>query len=684
MHKHLGRVGVLAAGSLVLSGLGIAGAFGADPQNTSTVAGSSAWYTQAYENFETGGYLTPQQSDVTGPQRAPYGTSSHKITIGESSAQTELYRTDAYDGVLVSDLTRLEYSELARHTGSGADRQPAFLRLTVDTDNDGNTDDSLYFFPANNPDQQAVANDVWQTWDVAQGKINVNGDGGVGATTTLDAYSTAHPGAKLVNDKFDVDHDAGALALVVGGGLGGSTDPQTNGEYFLDRVIVGNAGEDTLYDFGGGSEVSGGTTDLTVDPTHDQGWKHQAYDTVDYLTSDQAFVDGPGVPPLGGGSLRFTLDSTENPDRVELFRTTQYDGTLVRDLRTLTFSTFARGNAGNATPQEPPYLRLSVDNDGDGGKDNTLFFFPPNNGSVQQSTWQSWSAADGLWNVDSDTGVAGAVTLDDYLVAHPDAKIVVNADSTAPEQPQGGVAFLVGGGGASQMDGAYYLDNVTIGKVDAAAGHTATSKRFDLEPTQPTLAIGDASVSEGNSGATLTFPVTLSRPVVRPVTVHYATANGAAKAGDDYRAKTGTLTIAAGSTTGTVSVPVVSDKIREASETMRVTLSAPAGATIADGTGTGTIVDDDTKVGLALRQAKHHRVRVVVSTLPVAAGAPVKVSRVLKTGVRQVLATNLDSTGRLSVRLASHYRPGTRVTMVAKVQTANGLYRSMRVHLTIR
>ncbi|RNM12985.1 hypothetical protein EFL26_16255 [Nocardioides pocheonensis] len=674
---------MLAAGSLVLSGLGLGGAFAADPQQNSTVVGSSAWYTQAYENFNTGGYLTPQQADVTGPQRAPYGTSSHRITIGESSAQTELYRTDAYDGVAVGDLTRLEYSELARTTlAGGADRQAAYLRLSVDNDGTDGTDSidaSLFFFPANNG---TVVNGQWQSWDVANGTLNIDGDGG--ATTTLADYANAHPNAVLVNAPFDQTHDAGALALIAGGALGGPTDPQTNGEYFVDRVVVGNAGQDTLYDFGGGSEVNGGTTDLTVDPAHDQGWKHQAYDNVDYLTSDQALVDGPGVPPLGEGSLRFTLLSTENPDRVELFRTTQYDDTFVRDLRTLTFSTFARGNAGNVTPQQPAYLRLSVDNDGDGTMDNTLYFYPANNGAVQQATWQTWSAAGGLWNVDSDTGVAGAITLSDYVVAHPDAKIVVNGDAGFPNQPQGGVAFLVGGGGASQMNGSYYLDDITIGKVDAATGHTATSKRFDLEPTAPTLTIGDASVAEGNSGATLTFPVTLSRPVVRAVTAHYATGNDSAKAGDDYRATSGTLTIPAGSTTGTVSVPVVSDRVHEASETMHVSLTTPVGATVADGTGVGTILDDDTAVGLGLRQARHHRVRVVVSTSPVAAGAPVTVYRVLRSGAKQLLATNLDANGRLSVRLAGHYRPGTRVTMVAKVQTANGPYRSLRVHLTVR
>jgi hypothetical protein len=672
------RVGMLAAGSIVLAGWGASGAFAADPLTTSTIVGSGAWYTQAYENFDTGGYLTPVQADVTGPQRAPFGTSSHKITIGESSAQTELYRTDAYDGVPVADLTRLEYSELARPTSGADDRQPVYLRLSVDTNDDGNTDDSLFFYPANNG---TVVNGQWQNWDVSGGDIDVNGDNG--GTTTLAQYAADNPGATLVNDKFDVDHDAGALSLIAGGGLGGSSDPQINGEYFVDRVIVGNDDQDTLYDLGGGSEANGGTTDLTVDPAHSQGWQHQAYDNDVYLTSNQLFVDGPATPPLGGGSLRFTLDSTENADRVELLRTTQYDGTLLRDVRDIQFSTFEQANAGNLTPQQPAYLRLSLDNDGNGTTDDSLFFYPANNGTVQQGTWQTWDASNGVWGVNGDPGPADSVTLDNYVVAHPDATIVENADSTVPAEPDGGTAFLVGGGDASQMNGSYFLDNITIRTADAASGHTVAGKRFDLEPTLPTLAIGNASVSEGNNGATLTFPVTLSRPVARATTVHYATSNGTATSGSDYRAKSGTLTIPAGSTSGTLQVGVVSDKVREPNENMRVTLTAPVNTTIADGFALGTIINDDTHVGIALRHATQHRVRVIVATGPVASGAPVKVYRVLSSGKRKVLDTVLDASGRISVRLGRHYSPGTRVKLVAVVQTANGLYSSRRAVITV-
>ena len=193
---------------------------------------------------------------------------------------------------------------------------------------------------------------------------------------------------------FDADHDGGAIALVTGGADGGSTDPQASGEYYVDRVIVGKNGQNTLFDFGGDNETRGATTAVTVDPDHARGWAKQAYDDDVYLSSNQTFVTGPGTAPAGKGSLRFKLDSDTNPRRVELFRTPQYDGTPLRDLRAVKFSTFQRADAGNTTPQQPAYLRLSVSDDGNGGVDYTLYYFPANNGDVAQSTWQSWDARD--------------------------------------------------------------------------------------------------------------------------------------------------------------------------------------------------------------------------------------------------------------------------------------------------
>ncbi len=62
----------------------------------------------------------------------------------------------------------------------------------------------------------------------------------------------------------------------------------------------------------------------------------------------------------------------------------------------------------------------------------------------------------------------------------------------------------------------------------------------------------------------------------------------------DYTAGTGTVTFAPGDTSETVSVQTNDDALVEGAETFNVNLSSATGnATIADGTGVGTINDND-------------------------------------------------------------------------------------------
>jgi len=110
----------------------------------------------------------------------------------------------------------------------------------------------------------------------------------------------------------------------------------------------------------------------------------------------------------------------------------------------------------------------------------------------------------------------------------------------------------------------------------------------------PTLGINDVSVGEGESGTTnATFTVTLSAAATSTVAVNYTTLDGTATAGTDYTAASGTLTFAAGETSKSVSVAIRGDASIEPSETFAVILSAASGATLADASGQGTIVNDD-------------------------------------------------------------------------------------------
>ena len=127
------------------------------------------------------------------------------------------------------------------------------------------------------------------------------------------------------------------------------------------------------------------------------------------------------------------------------------------------------------------------------------------------------------------------------------------------------------------------------------AGHDALAIHIAQRITPPTLSIGDVSVVEGNSGTTpAVFVVTLSAASDQPITVDYATADGTATAANnDYQPTSGTLTFAPSTITQTITVLVNGDTAVEPNETFTVVLSNPSNATIAQGTGTGTIINDD-------------------------------------------------------------------------------------------
>jgi len=110
----------------------------------------------------------------------------------------------------------------------------------------------------------------------------------------------------------------------------------------------------------------------------------------------------------------------------------------------------------------------------------------------------------------------------------------------------------------------------------------------------PRLSVNDVAVFEGNVGTgQAVFTVSLSTPSAGTVTLTYATADGTATAGSDYQAVSGTLTFPPGVTSRTVSVPIVGDMAAEGDESFLMNLTTSAGATIAFGTGTGTILDDE-------------------------------------------------------------------------------------------
>ena len=149
------------------------------------------------------------------------------------------------------------------------------------------------------------------------------------------------------------------------------------------------------------------------------------------------------------------------------------------------------------------------------------------------------------------------------------------------------------------------------------SGNTTTSTQtvtVTRAAPLPSLSIADVSISEGNKGTkTVTLTVTLSAASSSAVTVAYATGGGTATAGADYQAKSGTLTFAAGVRTQTFTITIVGDTLKEPDETILVTLSNAANATIARAVATVTIVDDEKALTVSQTAPEGHEASALTS-----------------------------------------------------------------------
>ena len=216
-----------------------------------------------------------------------------------------------------------------------------------------------------------------------------------------------------------------------------------------------------------------------------------------------------------------------------------------------------------------------------------------NSGTVSASFTVGLSAAsDQTVTVDYATAGGSATTGADFQAA-------AGTLTFAPEETSKTVTVSVKGDALDEIDETFSVGLST--PVNATLGDASGLGTITDDDPEPALSIGDVTIAEGQTGsANAVFTVSLNAPSSREIDVAYATANGSATAPADYTAGGGTLNFAPGETTEQVVVPVHGDVLDEADDTFAVNLSAPLHATIADGTGLGTITDDDALPALSV------------------------------------------------------------------------------------
>lgn len=217
--------------------------------------------------------------------------------------------------------------------------------------------------------------------------------------------------------------------------------------------------------------------------------------------------------------------------------------------------------------------------------------------------------------ITSATWSGGIVTVSGTLDSAPNTLYVVDTFTddgggctAATLRHQTGVTTDATGHAAYTIQFAAPLTGgVNATATDVAAGNTSELSACALitSAAPPAITIDDTSVPEGDSGLSgLTLTATLSAPYADPITVDFATANGTATAGD-YVPNAGTLTFLPGMLTRSIDLEFSGDTLVEGDETFVVNLSNATNATIADGQGVVTILDDDTSAMVDLSLVKN-------------------------------------------------------------------------------
>jgi hypothetical protein len=162
-------------------------------------------------------------------------------------------------------------------------------------------------------------------------------------------------------------------------------------------------------------------------------------------------------------------------------------------------------------------------------------------------------------------------------------------------------------------DGALYASfrteaiccNVTLARFNGTTGALEDSLNTGRDSWSFTMGPNNMIYNAGNGGGnyvdrfvitkSAAFTVSLNAPFPDTVSVTYATADGSAVAPNDYNIASDTLTFLPGEFSKSVLVSILDDSVMEGAESFFVNLANPVGvgATIADGQGIGTIIDDE-------------------------------------------------------------------------------------------
>jgi YVTN family beta-propeller protein len=353
-----------------------------------------------------------------------------------------------------------------------------------------------------------------------------------------------------------------------------AVDPRTS------RVFIANSGDATVSVIDGPTSAVVDTfpsiayaTEIAVDPTNSRLYVSSEYD--EHLT----VMEPPSAPAVDGAPSSSLLEG-------EPF---DYSYTLTgapRPTTTVTGGTL------------PPGLTLSPDGrlsgtPTEGGTYTFTVTGASSEGSDAVTSTIQVNVRPGIDGQPPSPGLVGTSYDFSYDLSGTPAPTVAITDGVLPA----GLA-LTRDGRLSGTPTEVGTSSFTVTATNSAGPASITSS-VEVLPVL-TASINDVRGYEGGAGVTspFTFTVSLNRPSTREETLHFTTRDGAATSADptnsDYQALAGTVTFLAGTTSMPVTVQVVGESTFEPDETFVVEFTtSQSGPLLLDGTGVGTIVNDD-------------------------------------------------------------------------------------------
>ena len=360
-----------------------------------------------------------------------------------------------------------------------------------------------------------------------------------------------------------------------------ATDPQGAATAIGYVITVNDVNESSTEDNFKLSTASITLTDYLGSEANDTN-VHQLYPLVTADATLAANLNG-GTMDLTNLSNVVSSDSSLGKSPILSFKLSSVPGAGKAGTASITMKLFDGEDANQESGERLLQTTLSLNWSSDGSEVTVTF--------PEQTLTVDYFTADGaltqrtLTNVDPDTltvtkdGVGSTSTLDLRITSFFSGEGDASGADLTGFITEGNYFFDVSFTGLNFVDS----NDTTFTKIQGSFAVT----------NSPGIAayVEDVVTNEGDGSATVV--VTLSRASSSEVTLDYQTANGTAMAGEDYTTTSGTLTIAAGETSGNFSIPITDDSNNEALESFNVNFSNAVNATLGKTSTMVSIEDND-------------------------------------------------------------------------------------------